>query len=76
MVSPIHGDLSGLAPITLFSGTHDIVNADAKRLVRKAKEADFPLDYHEAPELLHVYPLMPTPEANEARAVVEKVLNG
>jgi len=76
MVSPIHGDLSGLAPITLFSGTHDIVNADAKSLVRKAKAVDFPLDYHEAPGLLHVYPLMPTPEANAARAVMEKVLHG
>ena len=76
LVSPIHGDLSGLAPITLFSGTRDIINADARSLVRKARAAHFPLDYHEAPGMLHVYPLLPVPEANEARAVMEKVLKG
>lgn len=76
LVSPIHGDLSGLAPITLFSGTRDIINADARSLVRKATATGFPLDYHEAPGMLHVYPLLPVPEANEARAVMEKVLKG
>jgi acetyl esterase/lipase len=76
LVSPIHGDLTGLAPITLFSGTHDIINADARSLVRKARAADFPLDYHEAPGMLHVYPLLPVPEANAARAVMEKALRG
>lgn len=76
LVSPIHGDLSGLAPITLFSGTRDIINADARSLVRKARAEDFPLDYHEASELLHVYPLLPSPEANAARAVMEKALKG
>lgn len=74
LVSPLHGDLSGLAPITLFSGTRDIINADARSLVRKAAAADFPLDYHEGPELLHVYPLLPIPEADEARVVMEKAL--
>ena len=76
LVSPIHGDLSGLAPITLFSGTRDIINADARSLVRKARAAHFPLDYHEAPGMLHVYPLLPVPEAKGARAVMEKVLEG
>ena len=52
-VSPINGDLSGLGPITLFSGTHDILNSDAKRFVPLAKEAGVSIDYHEAPGMLH-----------------------
>lgn len=74
LVSPLCGDLKGLAPITLFSGTRDVLNCDARRLVRKAAEGHLPLDYHEAPEMLHVYPLLPIPEAREAQAVMERVL--
>jgi acetyl esterase/lipase len=74
LVSPLHGDLRGLAPITLFSGTYDILNADARRLVRKAAAAHLPLDYHEAPGLCHDYPLLPIPEAREARSVMERAL--
>jgi len=73
-VSPINGSLAGLGPITLLSGTRDIVNADASRLVRLAAESGHPLDYHEAPEMLHVYPLLPIPEAREARRVITDAL--
>ena len=74
LVSPLCGNLSGLAPITLFSGTRDVLNADARQLVRRAAEAQVPLDYHEAAGLCHVYPLLPIPEAREAQAVMERVL--
>lgn len=74
LVSPLQGDLGGLGPITMFSGTRDILNADARRLVRKAAAAHLQLDYHEAPGCLHDYPLLPIPEAREARAVMERVL--
>jgi acetyl esterase/lipase len=74
LVSPLCGELRGLAPITLFSGTRDVLNADARQLVNKAAEAQVPLDYHEAPGLCHVYPLLPIPEAREAQAVMERVL--
>ena len=69
-VSPINGDFSGLGPITLFSGTHDILHSDAKRFVPLAKEAGVSIDYHEAPGMLHVYPLFPIPEAKQARQTI------
>ncbi|MEI6623325.1 MAG: alpha/beta hydrolase [Actinomycetes bacterium] len=74
MVSPLHGDLAGLAPITMFSGTRDLLNADARALVRKAEAADFPVDYHEAPELFHDYPLILIPEGKAARSVIKELL--
>ncbi|MFH8734493.1 MULTISPECIES: alpha/beta hydrolase fold domain-containing protein [unclassified Streptomyces] len=69
-VSPLLADLTGLNPITLFSGTHDIVNADARRLAARATATGVELDFHEAPEMLHVYPLLPIPEGRAARAAL------
>ena len=66
-VSPIHGDLSGLGPIAQFSGTRDMLNADATRLVALASAAGHPLEYHEVAGMIHVYPLLPIPEAAEAK---------
>ncbi|CAN5265178.1 alpha/beta hydrolase fold domain-containing protein [soil metagenome] len=74
MVSPINGSLDGLGAITMFSGTRDILNADARRLVARAKEEGLKLDYHEAREMIHVYPLLPIREAGEARAVIRAAM--
>jgi acetyl esterase/lipase len=73
-VSPIHGSLRDLGPITMFSGTRDILNADAHRLVQFAAHVGHPLEYHEAPGMVHVYPLLPIPEGRDARArIVEAI---
>ena len=73
-VSPINGDCSGLGPITLVSGTHDILNSDAKRFVPLAREAGVSIDYHEAPDMLHEYPLLPIPEAKQAQRTITEAL--
>jgi acetyl esterase/lipase len=77
-VSPLLGQLDGLAPIELFSGTHDVLNVDAHRLVDRATEAGTPIRLHEAPGMPHVYPLLPfMPEGRAARdVVVELVRSG
>ncbi len=69
-VSPIHGDFTGLGPITMFSGTRDILNADAHRFVPLAAEAGLALDFHEGPGMIHNYPILPMPEGDAARAVI------
>jgi acetyl esterase/lipase len=74
LVSPLYGSLAGLGAITLFSGTRDMLNADATRLVALAASVGHPLDYHEAPGMIHVYPLLPIPEAKPAREVMRAVL--
>jgi acetyl esterase/lipase len=74
LVSPIYGSLEGLGPITLFSGTRDMLNADATRLVALAASVGHDLDYYEAPGMIHVYPLLPIPEAKPARDVMRAVL--
>lgn len=69
-VSPLEGDLTGLGPLTIFSGTRDILNPDARLLVSKARAAGVSVDYREVAGLVHVYPLTPTSEAREARAAI------
>lgn len=69
-VSPIHGSLAGLGPVTMFSGTRDILNADAARLVSLAAESGHPLDYHEGVGMIHNYPILPMPEGATARAQI------
>lgn len=69
-VSPIHGDLTGIGPITMFSGTRDIVHADAIRFLPLAASAGLEIDYHEGPGMLHNYPILPMPEGDAARRAV------
>ncbi|WP_258174292.1 alpha/beta hydrolase fold domain-containing protein [Mycobacterium persicum] len=75
-VSPLAADLTGLGPLTVFSGTRDILNPDARALVQKATATGVDIDYHERFGLLHVYPLMPIPEGRAARAVIVERLRG
>ncbi|MDJ0335529.1 alpha/beta hydrolase [Salinibacterium sp. G-O1] len=69
-VSPLHGDLTGLGPITMFSGTRDIVHADAMRFLPLAAEAGLEVDYHEGQGMLHNYPILPMPEGDAARMAI------
>lgn len=73
-VSPINGSLAGIGRITLFTGTHDILHADAAALARAAAASGHPLDLHLAPNMLHNYPVLPIPEGAAARRVIEGVL--
>jgi acetyl esterase/lipase len=74
LVSPLGADLTGLGPLTVFSGTRDILNPDARLLVDKAAAAGVDIDYHEQPGLVHVYPLTPTPEGRAARTTIVESL--
>lgn len=70
LVSPLFGDLDGLGALTLFTGTHDILNPDARLLTEKATTAGVVVDLREEAGLVHVYPLTPTPEGRAARRVI------
>ncbi|MFE6864648.1 alpha/beta hydrolase fold domain-containing protein [Nocardia sp. NPDC057668] len=69
-VSPLFGPMTGLAPLTVFSGTRELFLTDARTLADRAEAAGIPIDYHEAPGLPHNYALFPTPEGRAARAVI------
>lgn len=70
LVSPINGRLGGLGLIVAFSGTRDILNADATRLVALAGASGHPLQYHEGKGMIHNYPILPMPEGDAARKLI------
>jgi acetyl esterase/lipase len=67
-VSPIHGDLTNLPHIDLYVGDRDILAADCRRL--RDEIGPRLLDYHERAGAIHVYPLLPVPEAAADRRML------
>ncbi len=65
-VSPGLGALNDLPPTLMFCGTRDLLMPGCRLLADRAIAADWPLTYLEAPGLIHVFPLLPIPEARTA----------
>ena len=65
-VSPALADLRGLPPALVFCGTRDTLMPGCRLLARRATEAGWALTYVEVPDLIHVFPLLPVPEARRA----------
>lgn len=73
-ISPLFGNLSGLAPMAVFTGTRDITNPDAHILREKLIKIGSPPVFFEYLEMMHVWPLFPLPEADRAhRQIAEFV---
>jgi acetyl esterase/lipase len=69
-VSPLYGDLRGLGPITVFVGTRDLLLYDSRRLRDLAQAEGVQVTYYEEEELIHVWPILPLPEARRARTAI------
>jgi monoterpene epsilon-lactone hydrolase len=66
-VSPGLGDLGGLPPTLVTCGTRDLLVPGCRLLADRAAAAGWPLTYLEAPDLIHVFALLPgLPEARRA----------
>jgi len=74
-VSPLRGNFEGLGPITLISGTRDILYADALRMVPLARDAGVDVDWTVGEGMMHVYPLFPMPEAIPAREALVRAIS-
>ncbi|CAN5215701.1 N/A [soil metagenome] len=68
-VSPALGDLADLPPTLMLCGTRDLLVPGCRLLADRAAAlppGSWSLTYLEAPDLIHVFPLMPIPEAKTA----------
>ena len=75
-VSPLHGDCAGLPRTLVLCGTRDLLLAQVRAAVDRLRAADVPLTYVEEPGLLHVYPVLPVPEAKPARRTIADFILG
>ncbi len=75
-VSPLFGKMTGLAPIDLFIGTHDVLYADVPPIVAAAERDGATLRVHEGPRLPHDFPILPIPEGRPARDAIVELVRG
>jgi acetyl esterase/lipase len=76
-LSPINGQLAGLAPMDVTVGTHELCLPDVLLLQERAAAAGAELRVTVCPGAVHVYPLVPAPEGRaEARRIVEEIARG
>ncbi len=67
-VSPLNGDLSRLPKGVMWCGTRDLLQPQCRLLAERAASQGWDLRYVEEPGLIHVYPILPVPEARRAMA--------
>ena len=67
-VSPLRGELAGIPKTLSFIGDHDLFYPDIVELQQKLGEAGVAAELEAMPGGLHVYPLLPVPEGQAARA--------
>jgi acetyl esterase/lipase len=88
LISPVFADLSGLPPLIIQVGTHEVLLDDAVRLARQAATADVEVTLDITPQVPHVfqayYPILEEAAAaldragqflSEHLAVAERVLS-
>ena len=76
-LSPINGQLAGLAPMDVTVGTHELCLPDVRLLEQRAEAAGADIRVTVCPGAVHVYPLVPAPEGRaEARRIVAEIARG
>ena len=73
-VSPARGDVAGLPPMALFVATRDLLGHDALAFAERVQKTQGAMELHRGEGLVHVWPLLPVPEARTARAVIAQRL--
>lgn len=67
-ISPALGDLSLLPPSLLLIGTRELLYPDLRDMAARARSLGRPVELLEGPGMMHVWPLLPIPEARPAKA--------
>jgi monoterpene epsilon-lactone hydrolase len=71
LISPIFADLSGLPPLVIQAGTHEVLLDDAVRLARQAATADVEVTLDITPRVPHVFQAY-YPVLDEAAAALDR----
>ena len=70
-VSPIYGDLTSLCGLSIFTGTNDILNADAQKCQQLMTEQQLNINYFEYPKIFHDWVIISN--LKESQDVIHKV---
>jgi len=75
-VSPIFGDFQGLPQLSIFTGTHEIFDADTRKLKKRLDQEGIAFNYYEYPRMIHTWMLMPVGETKQAIAQIVDLVEG
>ena len=75
IVSPLYGDMQGLPPTDLYTGTWEVFYTDIVKTCDKMKAAGVDVSLHVKEKMGHVYPLWPCPEGKDARKEIAKIIS-
>ncbi|MFD4368508.1 alpha/beta hydrolase [Rhodococcus sp. NPDC058521] len=73
-MSTLFTDLTGFPPIAIFTGTSDILLADARRFRERARLAGVHVDYNEFRAMFHNWIMHRMPEGSAARTELDRFL--
>ena len=74
LISPFYGDMQGLPPTDLFTGTWETFYTDIVKTYDKMKTAGVDVRLHVKEKMGHVYPLWPCPEGKTARKEIAEII--
>lgn len=74
LVSPVFGSLKGLAPVSLFIGTRDMLYPDCRKLRDNAEAEGVKLNYREYESMLHDWMLISLPESKQALKEIVEII--
>jgi acetyl esterase/lipase len=75
LVSPSVGPLTGLPRLTLFTGTHDVLNPDTRAFRKRATDEGVDIGWYERPGGMHMWMFLPGRRTGEALAQIRQALN-
>ena len=76
MISPLYGNMNGLPPTDLYTGTWEIFYTDVVNTYEKMRQAGVNARLHIGKKMGHVYPLWPCPEGKAARKEIADIMLG
>jgi acetyl esterase/lipase len=74
IVSPLYGDMQGLPPTDLYTGTWETFYTDIVKTYDKMKAAGVDARLHVKEKMGHVYPIWPCPEGKKARKEIADII--
>jgi acetyl esterase/lipase len=76
LLSPSVGALDGLPRLTVFTGTHDVLNPDARAFYQRATSEGLEIGWYELEGGMHTWMLMPGHKAKVTLDQIRQVLAG
>ena len=73
-VSPLYGNFADTGMISVFTGTADLLNPDARKLRDIAENKKIPLNFFEYPDMVHTWMLFGLPESRTAIQQIVKLI--